>query len=60
LDEKRECRFESDCLIRETFKRAEDSLYSELEKVTLREMVDRARVAGDRLKWLNINNKVET
>lgn len=50
----RDCHFATDCLIREAFNRAEKSLYRELEKVTLKEMVERARKAGPRLKWLNL------
>ncbi len=57
LYDRRECQFGSDCLIRETFKRAEKSMYTELEKVTLQEMADRARPAGDRLKWLHLSDK---
>lgn len=61
LDARRECTFADDCLIRETFNKAEESLYRELEKVTLKEMADRASGAGNRLKWLqsdltNINS----
>lgn len=55
LSNRRDCQFEADCLIREAFKNAEISLFTELEKVTLKQMVDKARVAGDRLKWLHIN-----
>ncbi len=59
LDARRDCNFGSDCLIRKTFERAEKSLFSELEKVTLKEMVDRARPASDRLKWLNLKKVAE-
>jgi Rrf2 family protein len=55
LSQKRDCQFEADCLIRAAFKKAETSLFTELEKVTLKQMVDKARAAGDRLKWLNIS-----
>jgi Rrf2 family protein len=51
---KRSCSFAADCLIREAFGRAEKSLFSELEKVTLQEMVDRVHQTGDHLKWLDL------
>jgi Rrf2 family protein len=54
LSEKRDCHFAADCIIREAFNKAEKSLFKELEKVTLKEMAERARSAGDRLKWLKI------
>lgn len=52
--DKRDCNFAADCLIREAFSNAEKSLFRELERVTLQEMVDRVHQAGDRLKWLNL------
>ncbi|MCX6639940.1 MAG: Rrf2 family transcriptional regulator [bacterium] len=55
LSSKRDCEFAPDCLIREAFSRAEASLYRELEKVTLQEMVEKARHSGDRLKWLHLS-----
>lgn len=54
LSNKRECHFAEDCLIREAFTRAERSLFRELNKVTLKEMVERARTAAPRLKWLKL------
>ncbi len=52
LSSRRECTLEADCLIREAFSRAEESLYRELEKVTLREMMERAMRLKSRMKWL--------
>jgi len=52
LSNKRECSLDEDCLIRAAFTRAEESLYRELEKVTLREMTDRAKSSRSRMKWL--------
>ncbi len=60
LSNVRGCHNEADCLIREAFSRAEKSLFRELEKVTLKEMVERARLAGERLKWLQLPDSVET
>jgi len=54
LSSRRECALEADCLIREAFSKAEESLYHELEKVTLQEMVERARRLRSRMKWLQV------
>ncbi len=54
LSSRRECTLAPDCLIKEAFSRAETSLYSELEKVNLQEMVDQAQQQRNRMKWLQI------
>jgi Rrf2 family protein len=54
LSSRRECSAEADCLIREAFTKAEESMLHELEKVTLHEMVERARHMGSRMKWLHL------
>ncbi len=58
-DDRRDCNFADDCLIREAFNKAERSLYRELEKVTLQKMVKRASCAGNRLGWLNLEKSQE-
>lgn len=60
LSNVRNCHFEADCIIREAFNRAEQSLFGELDKVTLREMAERARPAGRRLEWLNYPDVVQS
>jgi len=52
LSIRRECSLEPDCIIREAFIRAEKSLYLELEKVTLKEIMERANQLRSRMKWL--------
>ena len=52
LSSRRECELAADCVIKEAFTRAEKSLYFELEKVTLKEMMDQASSQRSRMKWL--------
>lgn len=52
LSSRRECGLAADCLIKEAFVRAEKSLYGELEKVSLKEMMDQALRMRSRMKWL--------
>jgi Rrf2 family protein len=54
LSVRRECSLEAICLIREAFVRAEESLYHELEKVTLKGMTEQASHQISRMKWLQI------
>jgi Rrf2 family transcriptional regulator, iron-sulfur cluster assembly transcription factor len=56
MSNKRDCDFAPDCLIREAFTRAEASMYLELEKVTLQEMVERALLDRQRLRWLQLES----
>ncbi|TKJ39038.1 hypothetical protein CEE37_11475 [candidate division LCP-89 bacterium B3_LCP] len=60
LSNKRNCDFAADCLIRETFVRAEKLMFDELEKVTIQNMVDKACNSPERLEWLNLANCKET
>lgn len=57
--DKRKCDFAADCIIREAFAKAEQSLFRELGKVTLKDMADRAKPAGDRLKWLKLSDSTK-
>lgn len=52
LSARRKCAADEDCLIREAFCRAEASLYRELEKVTLYEIMESANRHRSRMKWL--------
>ncbi|RJP79937.1 MAG: Rrf2 family transcriptional regulator [Candidatus Zixiibacteriota bacterium] len=52
LSNRRDCTLETECLIRETFLRAERAMNRELEKVSLREMTEQAGRLKDRMKWL--------
>jgi Rrf2 family protein len=54
LSSRRECGLAADCVIKEAFTRAEKSLFSELEKVTLKEMMDQAIRMRSRMKWLQV------
>jgi Rrf2 family protein len=52
LSSRRECGLAAECLIKEAFTKAEQSLFGELEKVTLKEMMDQASRRRSRMKWL--------
>jgi Rrf2 family protein len=54
LSSRRDCSAEADCLIREAFSKAEESMLHELEKVTLHELVERAQTMRSRMKWLHM------
>ncbi|MBU1652192.1 Rrf2 family transcriptional regulator, partial [bacterium] len=57
LSEKRDCQLAPDCIIRQTFAKAEKSMFRELEKVTLQAMVDKANLSREKLKWLDSSKK---
>jgi Rrf2 family transcriptional regulator, iron-sulfur cluster assembly transcription factor len=52
LSSRRDCSLAAECLIKEAFIKAEQSLFGELDKVTLKEMMDQATRRRSRMKWL--------
>jgi Rrf2 family protein len=52
LSSRRECGLAAECVIKEAFTRAERSMLRELEKVSLKEMMDQASSHRSSMKWL--------
>ena len=55
LGERRGCKAGEECLIRETFQSAHNKMYEELEKVTLKDIVECAIRLGYNMDWLMKN-----